>query len=113
MARLDIEDDEIGDLEDDLGRSGLTHEVGVKYTLPLRQGVGLTPELSYAYGDVAGDSNRFHGIKIGTQLKQVRPPWVLVGMLSGFHNQYQKTHRAVRPDPQGVGSVCLWAVSCI
>ena len=41
IDRIDIEDDEIGDLEDDLKRSGWTHEMGVKYTLSLQQGVSL------------------------------------------------------------------------
>jgi hypothetical protein len=38
IDRIDIEDDEIGDLEDDLKRSGLTHEIGAKYTLSPARG---------------------------------------------------------------------------
>jgi hypothetical protein len=25
-------------------------------------------------------------------LKRVQPPWVLIGLVSAFHNQYQQTH---------------------
>jgi hypothetical protein len=92
IDRIDIEDDEIGDLEDDLDRSGLMHEIGVKYTLPLKKGVSLSPETSYAHGDIEGHSNSYHEIKIGAVLKRVRPPWVLIGLASGFHHRYQKTH---------------------
>ena len=92
IDRIDIEDDEIGDLEDDLKRSGLIHEIGVKYTLSLQQGVSLCPELSYTYGDIEGLSNKYHEIKTGVQLKLVRSPWVVVGLVSGFHRQYQETH---------------------
>jgi hypothetical protein len=92
INRIDIEDDEIGDLENDLKRDGYTHELGVKYNLPLQQGVILRPEVSYTYGDIEGRSNRGHGINIGVLLKRVQPPWVLIGLVSGFHAQYQQTH---------------------
>ena len=92
IGRIDIEDDEIGDLEDDLKRSGWTHELGVQYTLPLKPYVSLSPELSCTYGDIEGRSNSYHGIKLGVQVQRVRPPWVLIGLMSGFHHQYQKTH---------------------
>ena len=92
IRRIDIEDDEIGDLEDDLERTGWTHELGVKYTLPLKQNLALTPELSCTYADIEGRSNSYNGIKLGVQLKRFRPPWVLIGLVSGFHHQYQKTH---------------------
>ncbi len=92
IGRIDIEDDEIGDFEDDLKRSGWIHELGVKYTLPLQPGISLSPELSYSYGDIEGRSNSYHGIKLGAMLQHVRQPWVLIGLISGFHHQYQKTH---------------------
>jgi len=92
INRIDIEDDEIGDLENDLKRSGLTHEIGAKYTLSLQQGVSLSPELSYTYGDIEGRSNAYHEIKIGAQLKCVQPPWMFIGLVSGSHRQYQEIH---------------------
>lgn len=92
IDRIDIDDDEIGDLEDDLERSGQTHELGVKYNTPPQGGFSLSPELSYTYGDINGSANSYQGMKVGALLKDVRPPWVLIGLLSGFHNQYQKTH---------------------
>jgi len=92
IDQIDIEEDEIGDLEDDLKRSGLTHELGIKYNLPLQPGVSLRPELSYTYGDIKGDSNSYQGINLGTLFKCARPPWVFIGLVSGFHNQYQKSH---------------------
>ena len=92
IDRIDIEDDEIGELDDDLKRSGWIHELGVKYTLPLEQNISLTPELSGTYGDIEGRSNSYHGIKLGVQVQHVRPPWVFLGLVSGFHQQYQKTH---------------------
>ena len=92
IDRIDIEDDEIGDLDDDLKRSGWIHELGVKYTLPVMQDISLSPELSGTYGDIEGRSNSYHGIKLGVQVQHVRPPWVFLGLVSGFHQQYQKTH---------------------
>lgn len=89
---IDIESDEIGDLENDLKREGWTHELGIKYNLLLNQGLILRPELSYSYGDIEGDSNSYHGLDIGVMLMYVQPQWVLTGQVSGFHNQYQKTH---------------------
>jgi hypothetical protein len=92
IDRIDIEDDEIGDLENDLKRSGLTHELGAKYTLSLQKGLSFSPEISTTYGDIDGRSNAYREIKIGAQLKCIRPPWVFIGLVSGFHRQYQKTH---------------------
>jgi hypothetical protein len=92
ISRIDIEDDEIGDLEDDLKRTGWTHEAGIKYTLPLKQDLTLSPELSCIYGDIEGRSNSYGGIKLGVQVQRVRPPWVLIGLVSGFHHRYYKTH---------------------
>jgi hypothetical protein len=92
IDRIDIKDDEIGDFENDLKRNGWTHELGVKYTLPLQKGLCLSPELSYTYGAIEGRSNSYQGVNIGVQLQQARLLWVLTGQVSGFYNQYQKTH---------------------
>lgn len=90
--RINIDDDEIGNLEDDLERSGQIHELGVKYNTPPQSGFSISPELSYTYGDLNGRANSYQGMKLGALLKQVRPPWVLIGLLSGFHTQYQTKH---------------------
>ena len=92
IDQIDIENDIIGDLENDLKRDGWVHELGVKYTLQLQKGVSLRPELNYAYGDIEGPSNSYHGVNIGITLQKVLPSWVLIGQVSGFHNQYEKTH---------------------
>jgi hypothetical protein len=92
IDHIDVEDDEIGNLEADLRRSGWTHELGAKYTLPLKRGVSLRPELSYTYGDIEGRSNSYQGITMGAQLHSIRPPWVIIGHVSGFYHQYQKSH---------------------
>jgi hypothetical protein len=92
IDHIAIENDEIGDLENDLKRDGLVHELGVKYTLQLQKGVILRPELNYIYGDIKGQSNSYHGFNIGAKLQKVLPSWVLIWQVSGFHNQYQKTH---------------------
>lgn len=104
IGRIDIEDDEIGDREDDLKRTGWTHELGVKYALPLDPDLTLSPELSCTYGDIGGRSNSYHGIKLGVQVQRVRPPWVLIGLVSGFHHQYQKTHPLFDMTRQEYGS---------
>lgn len=101
--RIEIKDDEIGELINDLKRSGWTHEIGVKYTLPLQEGIGFSPELSYACGDFEGHSNRYHEIKLGLQLQAARPPWVLTGLVSGFHRQYQKVHPLFHKTRQEAG----------
>ncbi len=54
LDRIDIDNDEIGDLEKDLRRDGWAHELGVKYTLSLDKGFSLRPELSFSYGDIEG-----------------------------------------------------------
>ena len=92
INRIDVENDEIGDLKNDLKRNGWDHELGVKYTLRLQKGVSLRPELNYTYGDIEGRSNSYHGVNIGLQLQKVMPSWVLIGQVSVFHNLYQKTH---------------------
>jgi hypothetical protein len=92
IDRIDIENDEIGNIENDLKRDGWAHELGVKYTLQFQKGFSLRPELNYTYGDVEGRSNSYHGVNIGLQLQKVLPSWVLIGQVSGFHHQYQKTH---------------------
>jgi hypothetical protein len=90
--RIDIKDDEIGDIENNLKRNGWKHEVGVKYNIILEPGLNLSPELSYTYSDIEGHSNSYQGVKFGAMLKQAKPPWVFIGMVSGSHHQYQKTH---------------------
>ena len=92
IDRIHIENDEIGDLERDLRRSGQTHELGVKYNIPSQSSLRLTPELSYTYGDIHGHANHYQGVKVGVLLKQAKPPWILIGLLSGSHTQYQKRH---------------------
>lgn len=92
IDHIEIENDVIGDLENDLKRDGWVHELGVKYTLELRKGVSLCPELNYTYGDIEGHSNSYHGVNTGMTLQKILPSWVLIGQVSGFHNQYEKTH---------------------
>ena len=92
IRRIDVENDVIGNIENDLKRSGWTHDLSVKYTLPLKPGVNLKPELSYTYADIEGLSNSYHGFKAGVQLQRIKPPWVLIGHVSGFYNQYDRTH---------------------
>ena len=92
INRIDIEDDEIGDIENDLKRSGLTHEIGAKYTISRQHGVSISPELSYTYADIEGRSNAYQEIKAGAQLNCTRPPWVFIGLISVFHRPYQETH---------------------
>lgn len=92
IRRIDVENDDIGNIENDLRRSGWTHELGIKYTLPLKQGLNLRPELSYTYADIEGLSNSYHGVKVGVQLQRIQPPWVFIGQVSGFYNQYERTH---------------------
>ncbi|WP_300674557.1 DUF2860 family protein [Desulfoluna sp.] len=92
MAQIDIEDDGIGDLENDLERSGQTHELGIKYHLSPKGGFSLSPELSCTYGDINGRANSCQGMKLGALVKQVRPPWIFIGLVSGSHDQYKKKH---------------------
>jgi len=92
IDRVKIQDDEIGDLEGDLKRSGQTHELGVKYNTPPQSGFSISPELSGTYGDLKGRASSYQKVKLGVLLKHARPPWVLIGLLSGFHTQYQTKH---------------------
>lgn len=92
IEHIDIENDVIGDLEGDLRRDGWVHEVGVQYTLQFKNGVSLRPEFNYKYGDIKGRSNSYHGVDIGVKLQKAYPSWILTGHVSGFHNQYDKTH---------------------
>lgn len=92
IDRWDVEDDVIGDLESDLERDGWTHELGVEYTLPLAPGIELKPHLKYAYADKAGQSNRYHGMEAGFLLQRARPPWILIGFVSGAYHHYPEDH---------------------
>lgn len=92
LARLNIENDEIGALEDDLERESWTHELGMKYAISIQRGMELTPEVGYTYNDTEGAANRYHGFKLGTMLQFAKPPWVFIGLVSGSHNRYQKPH---------------------
>jgi hypothetical protein len=92
IGRYDVEGDLIGDLEEDLKRDGWTHELGAQYTLPLAPGTMLKPHLKYAYADMEGRSNRYHGVEAGGLIQRARPPWVLVGFLSGAYHHYPEDH---------------------
>ncbi len=92
IDRFDVDDDEIGEIEDDLKRGGWTHEAGVKYNLTLSPGTSVKPELSFTYSDKEGASNSYQGVKVGAILQHARPPWVFIGVASGAFNQYQETH---------------------
>ena len=92
LGRIDVEDDVIGELEPDLERDGWIHRLGVEYTLPLSPGVELKPHLRYAYADREGESNRYHGMEAGFLVQRARPPWVLVGVLSGAYHHYPEDH---------------------
>ncbi len=92
IDRFDVADDVIGDLEADLERDGWTHELGLSYTLSLTPGLSLEPRLSYTFADKAGRSNTYHGVEAGVLLQRARPPWILIGVISGAFHQYQETH---------------------
>jgi hypothetical protein len=92
IDHFDVEDDVIGDLEADLERDGWTHDLVLKYTIPLSPGTNVKPELAYSYADKEGSSNSHHCVKAGALLVRARPPWVLVGGGYGAFHQYQKTH---------------------
>jgi hypothetical protein len=92
LDRTDIEDDAIGDLDDNLKRDGWTHELAAKYTFEVKQGVRLRPELGYTYADIEGASNRYQGFTLGLLAQRARPTWVLIGRVAGFHNSYQERH---------------------
>lgn len=92
INRFDVDDDVIGDLEDDLQRDGYTHEMGIKYTIPLSPYSSIKPELGYTYADKDGPSNSYHGVKAGALFVRARPPWVLIGGAYGAFHQYQETH---------------------
>jgi hypothetical protein len=87
-----VEDDVIGDLESDLERDGWTHELGVEYTLPLAPGIEFKPRLRYAYADKEGESNRYHGMEAGLLVQRARPPWILIGVVSGAYHHYPEDH---------------------
>lgn len=107
IDRINIDDDEIGDVEKDLKRSGWKHELGGKYTLSLDQGFSLRPELSVSYGDTEGRSNSYLGIKGGVLLQHIRSSWVFTGQVTGFYNQYQKTHPLFDKTRQEFGIMAL------
>jgi hypothetical protein len=92
LNRFDVEDDLIGDLEADLKRDGWTHEGGVKFNLALGPKLLLQPRVTYSYADKEGDSNSYHGIESGVLMRHTRPPWVLIGWVSGAYRSYQETH---------------------
>lgn len=92
VSRINIEDDIIGKLYDDLKRDGLEHELKVNYTLALRPGLTLNPEIGYTYADIDGHSNRYDGISMGTKVMAIRFPWMFIGLTSVRQNQYHKRH---------------------
>jgi hypothetical protein len=52
----------------------------------------IRPEVTYTYGDRDGSSNSYHGLDAGVLLQQTVSPWIFMGRISGFYNNYQKTH---------------------
>jgi hypothetical protein len=92
IDRTDIENDEIGSLEDDLERDGWAHELNGRYTFSIRPDLNFSPEVKYTYSDKEGAANSYHGASLGVLVQHVRPPWVFIGLASGFYNQYQKSH---------------------
>lgn len=107
LDRIDIDNDEIGDLEKDLKRDGWKHELGAKYTMPLNQEFSLRPELSVSYGDIDGRSNSYLGVKGAVLLQHIRSSWVFTGQVTGFYTQYQKTHPLFDKTRQEFGFMTL------
>jgi hypothetical protein len=113
IDRIDIDNDEIGDLEKDLKRDGWKHELGAKYTLSLDKGFSLRPELSVSYGDIEGRSNSYLGVNGGVLLQHIRSSWVFTGQVTGFYNQYQKTHPLFDKTRQEFGVMVLGQAMCL
>jgi len=107
LDRIGLDNDVIGALEEDLKRDGWKHELGAKYTLSLNQGFSLRPELSFSYGDIEGVSNSYLGVNGGVLLQHMRSSWVLTGQVTGFYNQYQKTHPLFDKTRQEFGVMAL------
>jgi hypothetical protein len=92
IDRYDVWDDEIGELESDLKRDGYNHAMGLTYALPVAPGTIFKPKLKYAYADLEGRSNRYHGIEASGLLQWARPPWILVGVIAGAYNHFAEPH---------------------
>jgi hypothetical protein len=107
IDRIDIENDEIGDLEKDLKRDGWKHELGAKYNMSLNQEFSLRPELSVSYGDIEGRSNSYLGVNGGVLLQHIQSSWVFTGQVTGFYKQYQKTHPLFDKTRQEFGIMTL------
>jgi hypothetical protein len=107
IDRIDIDDDEIGDLEKDLKRDGWKHELGAKYTVSINQEFSLRPELGLSYGDIEGRSNSYFGVNGGVLLQHIRSSWVFTGQVTGFYTQYQKTHPLFDKTRQEFGFMTL------
>ena len=61
VARVDVEDDEIGKLYPSLAREGNIYEASADYRMELTPAVTVTPSLIYERGDFDGSSNSYDG----------------------------------------------------
>ncbi len=106
-----IKDDEIGNLDRDLRRSGYAHALGLKYTFALNESFSIRPEAGYAYGDLDGASNSYQGFQLGALVNYQHQFWMVSGQVFGICNQYDKVHSIFGETRDETGFVAMAQVT--
>lgn len=102
LARIDIDDDEIGDRFDDLERDGWVHKIRLGYAFQLGRGLVLVPSGGFAVGDLDGDANRYLGYQFKVGLRRFTFDYLLNLTAGVDYQNYDDDHPIFDKDREDV-----------
>ncbi len=92
FAQTDVDTDKIGERFKGLRRDGVTHDLGVEYTLEVGRGMAVIPSLGYTRGAMDGDANSFDGWEAGLTFQRFRERYLLQIFLTAGRREYDAEH---------------------
>lgn len=90
--RTDVADDDAGDRDRALRRSGWTHEIETGYRLPLGPGRSLTPSFAWTEGGLDGGAEAYRTAEAKLAAQCARPTYVVNAFLGAAATRYREEH---------------------
>ena len=91
-TRVDVEDDVIGDLNEDLRRSGGVHALNFEYQLFVSRSNFFLPVITFTRGDLDGDVFSYNGLKLGGSYTHLNPSFMVNLDLFYDRKEYDEIH---------------------
>jgi len=92
VARVAVDDDEIGRLYPSLAREGTVYKVSIDYRVEITPAFSVVPSLSYERGDLDGSSNSYDGYGAALRVMYRHGPLLVMPVFLYSFDQYDTPH---------------------